>query len=231
MNTHSITDNCSLDNLDAPCFKGLTPEELALIKDSKTQVAFRKGENLTKQGAFASSVLFIVSGLVKQYVEGEGAKNINLRIIKGGEFVGLSVAFKRNTYNYSTAALTETAACLIEKDAIANLVKTNGPFAWQIINRYCEQDGDLYQTIGALAYKQMNGRFADALLYLSQDAFKDDDLFMRLSRKDIADFAGLSVESAVRLLKTYENDGLIRLDDKNIVILNQPALLEISKRG
>ena len=41
-------------DIQAPCFQMLTPEEMELVQGSKTQVLFRKGDNLTKQGAFAS---------------------------------------------------------------------------------------------------------------------------------------------------------------------------------
>lgn len=230
MRTYILPDDCTLDTMGAPCFKDLPPEELDLITASKTRVVFHKGENLTKQGTFASSVLFIVDGLAKQYVEGDARRNLNLRIVKAGDFVGLSVAFRKNTYNYSTIALKETTACLIEKAAITNLVKSNGSFAYSIINRYCEQNSTLYSSINDLMNKQMNGRLAGSLLYLGGENW-GEEIFPLLSRKDIADFAGLSVESTVKLLKSFERDNLIELEDKNIKLLNIPALEQISIHG
>lgn len=230
MRTYILPDDCSLDTMGAPCFKDLLPEELQLVAASKTRVVFHKGENLTKQGTFASSVLFIVEGLAKQYVEGDAKRNLNLRILKGGDFVGLSVAFRKNTYNYSTVALKETTACLIEKAAITNLVKSNGAFAYSIINRYCEQNSTLYSSINDLMNKQMNGRLARALLYLSNENW-GEEIFPMLSRKDIADFAGLSVESTVKLLKAFERDQLIELDEKNIKLINLSAMEQISIHG
>lgn len=231
MKTYLPPDDCLFDNLDAPCFHNLLPEEIELARNSKTKVVFRKGENLTKQGAFASSVLFIIDGLAKQYVEGDTIRNYNLRLVKGGEFVGLSVAFDNHTYNYSVVALRETTACLIEKEAVSSLIKGNGTFAYNIINRYCEQNSKLYISIHDLMYKQMNGRLAGALLYLYQEQDRNDAVFPFLSRKDIADFAGLSTESTVKLLKTFEKDGLIKLDEKNIILNDIPGLEQISLKG
>ena len=140
MKTYSALDDCVLGGLGAPCFANLSPEEIALVSESKTQVLFRKGESLTKQGAFASSVLFVVEGLVRQYIIGDTNRDFNLRIIRSGEFVGLSAAFSKHTYDYSAIAMKETLACLIEKDAIAGLLKSNGNFAYGLINRYYEND-------------------------------------------------------------------------------------------
>ncbi|KAF5069037.1 Cyclic AMP receptor protein [anaerobic digester metagenome] len=230
MKTFIPPDDCSLGNIDAPCFRNLLPEEIDLARNSKTRVIFRKGENLTKQGAFASSVLFIMDGLAKQYVEGDATRNFNLRLLKGGEFVGLSVAFNNHTYQYSVVALRETTACLIEKEAVTSLIKANGAFAYNIINRYCEQNNKLYNSIRDLMYKQMNGRLAGALLYLWNEQV-NAEVFPYLSRKDIADFAGLSTESTVKLLKTFEKEGLISLEDKDIRLNDVAGLEQINLRG
>ncbi|MEI6061119.1 MAG: Crp/Fnr family transcriptional regulator [Bacteroidota bacterium] len=231
MKTYSAIDDCVLGGLNAPCFGKLLPEEIELVKESKIQVQFRKGESLTKQGAFASSVLFVVEGLVRQYIIGDTNRDFNLRIIGSGEFIGLSAAFSKHTYDYSTVALTDTLACLVEKDAMAGLIKSNGAFAYGLINRYYENDSSLYSTIRSMMYKQMHGRLADVLLYLDTVIPDAGSIFGYLSRKEIADFAGLSTESTVKLLKGFEKDGLIHLVEKDIKVLNREALMEISKRG
>ncbi len=231
MKTYSTLDECILGGLNAPCFSKLLPEEIELVKESKVQVQFRKGENITKQGAFASSVLFVVDGIVRQYIIGDTNRDFNLRIIRSGDFIGLSAAFSKHTYDYSTIALKDTLVCLIEKEAMAGLIKRNGNFAYGLINRYYENDSSLYDTIRSMMYKQMHGRLADVLLYLNTMNYNDERIFGYLSRKEIADFAGLSTESTVKLLKGFEKDGLIRLVDKDIEILDADALIEISKRG
>jgi CRP-like cAMP-binding protein len=225
------TDQEFICDIQAPCFQLLSPEEVVLVRASKTQVLFRKGDNLTKQGAFASYVLFIINGLAKQYIEGDNTKNYNLRIVKPGEFLGLSAVFTKNTFNYSSIALTDCQVFLVEKDAIAKVARQNGMFGFNIIKRYCEQNSNLFDNLRVVLYKQMNGRLADTLLYI--DGLKADnaEIFQLLSRKDIADFADISTESAVKLLKTFEKDGLIKLDEKNINILNREELMEISKKG
>jgi len=217
--------------IKAPCFQLLSAPEVELIRASKTQVLFRKGENLTKQGTFASYVLFLMDGFVKQYVEGGGTHNYNLSIIPTGDFIGLSSVFNNDTFAYSTIALVDTRVHLISKEAITKVLRQNGNFAFSIFRRYSENNALLYSAISNLMYKQMNGRIADALLYLASEEFAGLDIFKNLSRKDIGDFAGLSTESTVKLLKSFEKDGLISLEEKNIKIFNPKALEEISKRG
>jgi len=72
---------------------------------------------------------------------------------------------------------------------------------------------------------------ADTLLYVDSLKSENPEIFQLLSRKDMADFAGISTESAVKLLKSFEKDGLIELHEKDIVVVNQSGLIELSKKG
>ncbi|MCU0457764.1 MAG: Crp/Fnr family transcriptional regulator [Bacteroidales bacterium] len=231
MKTISNTDKDFVCDITLPCFSALTGEETELVRDSRVQVVFRRGENLTKQGAFASYVIFIVSGFSRQYIECSNGRDYNLRIITPGEMAGLSAIFNRNTFSYSVVAVTETTGFLIEKEAIASLVKRNGSFAFSIIKRYCEHNSILYSSLDHILHKQTNGRMAAVLLSLAPENFGGEDLFRHLSRRELADFAGISTEGAVKVLKSFEKDGLIRLDEKNVIILNKTRLEEISRTG
>jgi CRP-like cAMP-binding protein len=231
MKTIFESDKDFFCDIQAPCFSKLLPEEAELVSSGKTQVLFRKGDNLTKQGAFTSYVLFLINGIARQYLEGDSSKNYNLRIIREGEFVGLSAVFYENIFTYSTVAITDCQAYLIEKETIAKVVKQNGQFGFSIIKRYCEQNANLLGVVRNLMYKQMNGRLADTLLYLDNLKKDTPDIFQLLSRKDLADFAGISTESAVKLLKSFEKDGLIELNEKDISLLRHKAVEEISRRG
>ena len=225
------TDQDFICDIQAPCFQLLLPEEMELVRASKTQVLFRKGDHLSKQGAFASYALFVINGLAIQYIEGENAKNFNLRIIQPGEFVGLSAVFSKNTFNYSSVAITDCQVYLVEKEAIVKIVKQNGIFGYNLIKRYCEQNSNLFETLRNVLHKQMNGRLAETLLYLNGLKKEHPAIFQLLSRKDVADFAGISTESVVKLLKSFEKDGIIKLEEKDICMFNTDILIEIGKRG
>jgi len=231
MKTISNKDKGFVCDITLPCFSALSPEETELVRDSRVQVVFRRGENITKQGAFASYVIFIVSGFSRQYIECSNGRDYNLRIIRPGEMVGLSSVFNRNTFSYSVVAITETTGFLIEKEAIAGLVKNNGAFAFGIVKRYCEHNAMLYSSLDHVLHQQTNGRMATIILTLAPENFDGEDLIRHLSRRELADFAGISTEGAVKVLKSFEKDMLIRLSDKSIIMLDRKRLEEISRTG
>ena len=231
MKTISDTDKEFVCDITLPCFSELTPEETDLVRDSRVQVVFRRGENITKQGAFASYVIFIVSGFSRQYIECSNGRDFSLKVVKPGELVGLSAVFGQNTFSYSVVAITETKGFLIEREAIAGLVKQNGSFAFGIIKRYCEHNALLYETLDKVLHQQTNGRMASVLLSLEPDNFNGEDLIRQMSRRELADFAGISTEGAVKVLKSFEKDGLISLSEKSIILLDKKRLEEISRTG
>jgi CRP/FNR family transcriptional regulator len=100
-----------------------------------------------------------------------------------------------------------------------------------MMSRYTGLNNDLYQTLHKVMYKQMHGRLADTLLYINTLKIENPKIFQLLSRKDIADFAGISTESAIKLLKNFEKEGLIQLQEKDIRLINLQALNEISRKG
>jgi len=83
----------------------------------------------------------------------------------------------------------------------------------------------------SLTQKQMHGRMADGLLYLSQDFFQSDNFKLHLSRQEIADLTAMSKDSAIRILKDFERDGLISLNGNELSILNMDQLRNISLKG
>lgn len=231
MKDYSESTNCVECKKSSKCFQKLIPAELEFINLNKTQIQYNKGENICKQGAYTSYVLYLVDGLVKLYLESPNNKNINVRILKSSEYIGLSSIYGDNIYNYSSIAIKDSTICLIEKDSFRKLLIDNGHFASEIIKWYCEKEKRLFNKIKSLGIKQMHGRLADTLLYLSNEELEPEDVFSVVSRKDIAEFSCISTESTVRLLTEWKNENIINIDGKRIEILNRDLLKQISIRG
>ena len=58
----------------------LSERDQEIVKHKKKQLLYAKGENLFKQGAFATYVMYIQSGLVKVYLQTAPGKKVNIRI-------------------------------------------------------------------------------------------------------------------------------------------------------
>lgn len=224
-------DNCKKCKKTSRCFQYLYPDDLEFINKKKTQLIYLKGENLFKQGAFAPYIMYVVDGLVKTYLQTGYEKQINIRLVKSGEFLAFSTIFDGNVYNYSAMAIKETTICMIDKTALKHLLTKNSDFAIRIISKNCKSEGALLKIIKNVSYKQMRGKIATALLYLSADEFLDEEIFQYLTRQDIADFASISNESTIKFIKEFEKEGILKLDRKDIKIINKDKLEDIGNKG
>lgn len=231
MKDYSESVNCTNCKNSSKCFKKLIPSELEFINQNKTQIFYKKGESVCKQGAYNSYILYVSDGLIKIYLETSNKKNINVKLLKDSEFLGLSSLYQENVFNYSGKALRDSTVCLIEKDSFKKLIQNNGTFASELINWYCKNEIHSYDILRSLLSKQMYGRLADVLIYLSNELFKGEDIFSFITRKDISEFAGLSTETTIRLLNEFKNEGIIKLEGKRIVIINIKSLKKISSCG
>ncbi len=227
----SINEKEHVCDLEAPCFQQLSEKAIQFIKNNKSFVFFRKGDQLCKQNTFAAYILFVTNGLAIQYVEGENNKNFNLQLIQPAEFIGLHDVFFSKTYDYSAVAITDCHAILVEKKALHQVMSENPDFTMQLMARYIHQNTNLFQTIEKLQFRNMNGRFADILLYINEVKQLYPDVFRLMSRKQLAEFAGISTESSIKLLKSLEKEGFIALDNKDIEIKNELALKQLSQLG
>jgi CRP/FNR family transcriptional regulator len=213
------------------CFGKLLPDELDFVNHYKVQIAYRMGEDVCKQGAFASSIIYILDGLIKLYIEGPNNKSFIMRIVKPGEFIGLSSLYGENVFHYSARTMKETMVCMIEKESILKLIRENSSFGSEIIKWHCMIQTHHYKKIRSLTYKQLHGRLADTLIYLGGEDFGVRSIFKYMTRKDLAELSAMSTEGAVRILSEFDKDGLIELKGRDIRILDLQKLEQISKAG
>nr|WP_320117890.1 Crp/Fnr family transcriptional regulator [uncultured Marinifilum sp.] len=213
------------------CFQSLGLADLQMVNKRRKQLTFFKDEMLFKQDALAPHVLFVNKGLVRVYLQTSKNKQINIRIAKQGDLMAFSSIFGRETYLYSAIALKDSQICMVDKQALKELLLKNSDFAMRINSKNCSNESRYINIIQNISYKQMRGKLASALLYLSSDEFKDEDVYEYLTRQNIADFASISVESAVKFIKEFEKENIISLNGKKIVIEDIKTLEEINQRG
>lgn len=213
------------------CFKDLSQDELEFLDQKVTQLTYFQGENLFKQGAFAPYVLYVIDGMAKVYLQTGYDKQLNIRLAVSGDFLAFSAVFGSSIYNYSSQALTDTTVCMIDKEALKEVLLRNPEFAMQLTSLNYKNEETLLGVIGSLSYKQMRGKLATTLLYLSSEEYLNLNVFQYLSRQEIADFAAVTTESAIKLLKEFEKEGIIKLDGKTIQIKETSRLEDISRKG
>lgn len=223
--------SCNQCNVKAQVFKVLKEEELAILNQNRYEVGFKTGENIIKQGTALSHLIMLTKGIAKMYIEGLDNKNLILELILPWKIYGEPGLYADNRYHYSITAIEPSTACFIDIQNVKTLLRLNGDFAEAILANSSLNSVKTFERMVSLTQKQMHGRIADILIYMYTEIYQSDTFELSLSRQDIGEFSGMTKDSAIRILKEFENEGIINVDGKKINIRNKELLQEISIRG
>jgi CRP/FNR family transcriptional regulator len=170
-------------------------------------------------------------GLAKVFLD-DGINSLVLKIIPDGNLLGLSsVSDENNTFQYSAMAYVDSEIKQIEIGFFKQMLLQNSAFAKEIIDILGANSAQINGRFFCLTHKQSYGRLADILLCIADRIFKQTDFELPLSRKDLAELSGLSQETVIRILKKFNEEGLIQLDGKRFTILDYVRLKRISETG
>lgn len=196
----------------------ITEENYTLISKNKIEVEYEKGETPIKQGTHADDIMILKDGLLKKVVQSNNKKNIIVKLITPGEYVGLPGLANDEEYPYSVIALKRSTVCILRKKSVLELFNLNPQFQTYILKFISNDFKNTLKKLCLISTKQVHGRLAETLVYLSQERFEKEEVFKYLTRKDIAELAGMSVESMTKVFNEFKSDKLIEVKEKNVFI-------------
>lgn len=230
LNSNQIRE-CSECRLNCRYLGELSEKELSEYNLNKRVILFNKGETIYKQQTFVSNIIFIREGLVKLILEGTSGKNLIVKVFKKHDYIGFPFLLGENYSHYTAIALKETEVCMIEKDFLKNLMETNHTVSNTVAKNYANEFDYLFDKLNELGTKNLHGRLAKTILYLSGQEFENENIYNYLTRKDIAELSGMSVESMVRLFNEFKNDKLIEIKNKQIIINDRLMMEKLVQSG
>jgi len=209
----------------------MTDEELARVDMNRQEVNYKPGETIFKYGGPFTHIICITKGKVKVYLEDTSDKKILLSIVKPVEMIGGPGFLVDSKHHVTVTALEETKACYIKIEDFIEVMRSNTEFSIELVKYLNERIIKHYDKIISLTHKQTHGKIADALLYLADQVYNSDSFETLLSRQDFADMSAMTKESAIRVLKEFEGEGIINCGTRHFEILKKETLRKISKTG
>ncbi len=128
----------------------------------------KKHDIICKQGTEVTHALFLVKGSAKLYIEGLNNRNIILYLLKPPSYIGLLSFFESPFYFYSVSALEESEVCFIELELVKKLYFENHELLLSLNRAFGKSVSAIMKKIISLNQKQIRGRIAENLIYLSK---------------------------------------------------------------
>lgn len=190
---------------------------------------FEEGAHIFREGDPFTAIAAVRSGTVKTYVTDANGREQVQGFYLPGEMIGLN-AISQSRYPCNAVALEPTVLCRFSFPSMAALA-TRMPGVQQQMFRLLSED------IGKAALLAGNytadERMAAFLVSLSrryaERGFSPTRFVLTMTRTDIANYLRLAAESVSRVFRRFQDDGLIRVDRREIEILQPSALEELAR--
>ncbi len=224
------TKSCKECTNKSSCFKKLSIPELELIDDNRLEISYKSGEMICKQGSFASHILFVKEGLIKLYIEGKD-KNLIIALVPAGNLIGIPSLFGDPIFHYSAVTYEESTVCLLNIEVFRKFTRENAHFSSELISIINQTTIQSYDRFFSISQKNTYARFADLIIYLSENIYKKPKFNIPFSRKELAELASMSIESLSRIIKGCNQEGILKIKGKEFEIINIERLRSISMNG
>ena len=209
-------------------FRRLKPEDRQRVAAVATVRAFDKGDTLFREGDGSDPLYTVLSGRVKVFKTTARGTDVILELFGPGDPVGAVAVYESRPYPASALALEPTSCLLIPRQAFFSLLEGYPTIVRGLLVGLTHRLVELTNRLAELSGGRIEGRLARFFLKLGTDMGqrREDGVFIALvlSRQELADMIGTTVETAIRIMSRWGKDGVIRTDKDGFVIVDRAAL-------
>jgi CRP/FNR family transcriptional regulator len=209
----------------------ISEKDFDKLEKTSVKLNFKKGETILKQGGMPSHIVYLEKGIVKFNYENGTNKNLILTIVSAPKILGGANLFYKDNNLFSIIAVEDCEVVMIDSKVVEGVLMDNSKFAMMMFQVASEMFKKSVINFISLAHKQKEGRIADIFLYLAEEVYCNASFTLSLTRKEIAEFAGCSTENVIMTLSKWQNEKIVSLEGKAIVINDMDKLKHISKIG
>ena len=215
-----------IDQLAAiPLFQSLPVEHLKDLATIVVRTTFRKRQTIFSEGDEGKGFYVVVSGRVKIFkLSSEGKEQI-LHIFGPCEPFGEVPVFSGENFPAHAEALEESSVFYFPREAFIGLIRRNPSLALNMLAVLSRRLRKFTVLIEDLSLKEVPGRLAAHLLYLSERKEGADHLVLDISKGQLASLLGTIPETLSRILSRMSREELIRSDGPRCIrILDREGL-------
>ncbi|MBK8598779.1 MAG: Crp/Fnr family transcriptional regulator [Holophagales bacterium] len=217
--THALLERIVL-------FRCLNPAEARALSEVCRLQVCERGDTVFVEGTRAKEMSFVALGTVK-IVKATPTRDVILRIVGAGSPVGIVAAWEGRPYPGTAVAVEPSTIVHVPERELFALTDRHPEILRQLLKMMMNRQVQLGQRVSEMT-GSVETRVAQALLDLVASAGKTGALGasipLALTRQEIADLAGTTVETAIRIMSRWGKEGLVLTEGDGFVIPNVERL-------
>lgn len=195
-------------------------QELKNLTNNREKRKYKKKSEIFREGDFPLYLFYIEKGKIKTYKTNEDGKELIINLHNEGDFFGYVNLMRENSYMESAAALEDCEITLIPKSEFFKLIHQNRQVSQKFIKMLSDNIKENEDQLLKLAYNSVRKRVSECLIkFFDQNEDRQPVNGLKISREDLSNMAGTSIETAIRTLSDFKDEKLIEISSGKIKIL------------
>ena len=209
-------------------FRRLTPEDRQRLTAVATLREFDKSAQLFSEGDDSDFLYTIASGRVKVFKTTPRGTDVILEIFGPGDPVGAVAVYESRPYPATAVALEPTVCMLVPRQAFFRLLEQHPSLVRGLLVGLTHRLVELTNRLTELSGGRIEARLARFFLKLATDVGQPraDGTFIGLvlSRQELADMIGTTIETAIRVMSRWGKDDIVRTEKDGFLVVKRDAL-------
>ena len=212
-----------------PLFTHLSETDRQELERHAIEIPCQKGEFIFREGDSAEWFHILKEGTVKCVKSTPEGREVTLKVLMPGDlFCCEASAFNGSSHPGCAQAMDTATIVKINRKVLLDMIQRNPETAIEIISYLSERLREAQDNAKAFALDSAERRLASLLVNLATKAATTEPeglrLKVHLTRQDFADMAGLTVETASRILSRFKKENLIKGTARRLMICDLPGL-------
>jgi CRP-like cAMP-binding protein len=213
-------------------FKNFSDDEFKELENYLATSEYRKKEDIFTEGDAPEWFYIVVSGKVKVTKISHDGKEIILEIISPYDIFGGVAVLRNFPYPANAVAMEDSEILKISRKNLMRLVDRFPNLMFCIALQLGDRMKSSYDSLKNIALERVEARIAALLLKLGNKVGVETDaglmIDMRLTKQDVADMVGTTVETSIRTFSKFRKEGLVIDADGKIIIKDREGLMGFS---
>jgi CRP-like cAMP-binding protein len=210
-----------------PIFSALTSAQMSQLADAVTKRRVKRGELIVEQGKKSNALFVILSGRARVVMTDSRLREVILAVLQSGDYVGELSLIDGKSHSANVEAEIQTDVLVLGSVEFKHCLEGNHLMANAVIKGLVHRLRQADEQISSLALMDVYGRVARVLVSMAEpDGSQIMVIKGKTSRQDIAKMVGASREMVSRVMRDFEDQGLIKThEDGTVSIKDRIATL------
>ncbi|MGH7166881.1 MAG: Crp/Fnr family transcriptional regulator, partial [Nitrospiraceae bacterium] len=204
------------------------------FQDMKRSLLFEPNQVVFYEGHVCLGLYLLCAGRVKLTRTSARGHRVIVGILDAGGLIEQHAWRDGALHEVTCEAMEPSQICVIDKERYLALLKRNPGLAVKLLQSVSQELGAQTDRLEAFAFKTARERVAGLLLELAERFGRNTgdglQVGIPLKREELAEMAGVAVETVIRLLGAFRDQGLVSLGEKTITLMNRDRLVRIAGR-